>query len=54
MTLPMIYRSSRSYQPKLPNPAAQNDAFRLALNAPTHSAPGRERYVARHRQECSH
>jgi hypothetical protein len=27
-TLPMIYRSFRSYRPKLPNPAAQNDAFR--------------------------
>ena len=43
MTLPMIYRSFRSYRPKLPNPAAQSDAFRSALNAPTHSAPGRER-----------
>lgn len=43
MTLPMTYRSSRSYQQRLPNPAAQSDAFRPALNAPTHSAPGRER-----------
>jgi hypothetical protein len=43
MTLPMTYRSSRSYQQRLPNAAAQSDAFRPALNAPTHSAPGRER-----------
>jgi hypothetical protein len=46
MTLPMTYRSSRSYQQRLPNAAAQSDAFRPALNAPTHSAPGRERYAA--------
>jgi hypothetical protein len=39
MTLPMIYRSSRSYQQRLPNIAAQSDAFRPALNAPAPSAP---------------
>ncbi len=43
MTLLMSCRSSRSYRLKLPNPAAQSDAFRSAPNAPTHSAPGRER-----------
>ena len=43
MTLPMSYRSSRSFQQKLPNPAVQSDAFRSALDAPTPSAPGRER-----------
>ena len=47
MTLPMNCRSSRSYQPRLPNPAAQSDAFRPALNAPARSAPGRERYMSR-------
>jgi hypothetical protein len=39
----MNYRSFRSFQQKLPNSAAQSDAFRSALNAPTPSAPGRER-----------
>jgi len=29
------------------NSAAQRDTFRSALGAPTHSAPGRERYAAR-------
>jgi hypothetical protein len=35
MTLPMIYRSFRSYRPKLPNPAAQNRTRRKIVQ---HSA----------------
>ena len=31
---------------KAPNPAAQSDTFRPALSAPTHSAPGRERWAS--------
>ena len=47
MTLPMTYRSSRSYQPKVPNPAAQNDAFRPALNAPRPGASARSASASR-------
>ena len=43
MTSRTSYRSFQSFQQKLPNTAAQSDAFRSALNAPTPSAPGRER-----------
>ena len=46
MTSRTSYRSFQSFQQKLPNTAAQSEAFRSALNAPTPSAPGRERWVA--------